>query len=110
MQLTELLRKQLAMWQRFRKLDEVLESKGLSMQFDECWDPIDGKLKFSNVRVTIDVREAIPELSDFFIQEEVDPDPNVPSKKDLSDLDRALHSGFDVVTDQPGKGSYGGTD
>lgn len=110
MQLTEILRKQLVMWQRFRKLDEVLESKGLSMQFDECWDPIDGKLKFSNVRVTIDVREAIPELSDFFIQEEVDPDPNVPDKKNLSDLDRALHGGFDVVTDQPGKGSYGGTD
>ncbi len=101
MHLSKLLRTQLAMWQRFRKLDEVLESKGLSMQFDECWDPIDGKLKFSNVRVTIDVRKAMPELSDFFIQDATDSDPNVPVEKDLSDLDKALHSGFDVVTVQP---------
>lgn len=101
MHLTELLRKQLVMWQRFRKLDSVLESKGLSMQFDECWDPADGKLKFSNVRVTINVREAMPELSDFFIQDESQPDPNVPNASDLSDLDKALHKGFDVITAQP---------
>ena len=101
MHLTELLRKQLVMWQRFRKLDSVLESKGLSMHFDECWDPADGKLKFSNVRVTINVREAMPELSDFFIQDESQPDPNVPNASDLSDLDKALHKGFDVITAQP---------
>ncbi len=104
MHLSKLLRTQLAMWQKFRRLDAVLESKGLSMQFDECWDPIDGKLKFSNVRVTIDVREAMPELSDFFVQDVVDPDPNVPDEKDLSDLDKALHNGFDVVTAQPERG------
>lgn len=104
MSLSQLLRKQLTMWQRFRKLDEVLEEKGLSMSFDECWDPTDGKLKFSNVRVTINVREAMPELSEFFIQEESEPDSAVPADKDLSDLDKALHTdpGFDVVTAQPG--------
>lgn len=104
MHLSKILRNQLAMWQKFRRLDEVLESKGLSMQFDECWDPIDGKLKFSDVRVTINVREAMPELSEFFIQDATDPDPNVPDEKDLSDLDKALHSGFDVVTVQPERG------
>jgi hypothetical protein len=103
MSLSQLLRKQLIMWQRFRKLDEVLEAKGLSMSFDECWDPTDGKLKFSDVRVTINVREAMPELNEFFIQEAPEPNPDVPAEKDLSDLDKALHTGFDVVTEQPGE-------
>lgn len=105
MRLSEAIRKQLDAWRTLREIDAKLEKKGLSIEFDEVYEPGTELTKFRSIRVVIDVKKALPSLRGYFTDSDlpfpIDPasphDGSQPEFFDVGGADDELSSilGFD---------------
>ena len=130
MKLSDAIRKHLKAWEDLDDINKKLEERGMSIEAVPCYDPETGSVKFSNARVIIDVKKAMPQMADLFIenglpmpidleephrgaQEFFDPAEADEAMSSLmgfdpssgTDLDKFIRrsAGFDVVTEQPGE-------
>ncbi len=132
MKLSDAIRKHLRAWEELEAINQKLAKRGMVIEAIPCYDPSTGSIKFSNARVIIDVKKAMPQLADMFIENGL-PIPFDPTEADeryldpeffdvgeadselstlmgfdpssVSDLEKFTRrsAGFDVVTEQPGE-------